>query len=83
MNVNSKYGELVIGTMNWKNIDKKLEKGLIFLCYVVGIGSILFGSLSGTNYRYHFIIIGVLALVLVSVHATRRAAQYNENMKIQ
>jgi hypothetical protein len=38
--------------MNWKNIEKniceRLEKGLIFLCYSIGMGSILFGSLSGT-----------------------------------
>lgn len=61
--------------LNWKNIDTKLEIGFIFLCYTVGMGSILFGSLSGSDYGYHFIIIGVLALVLVIFHTARRAAQ--------
>lgn len=66
-------------SLNWKNIVEKLETGLIFLCYSIGIGSILFGSLSGTNYKYHFIIIGILALVLVIIHTARRDAQYTEN----
>ena len=56
-----------------------IEIGFIFMCYVVGIGSILFGSLSGNNYGFYFIIIGILALVLVIIHTARRAAQYNEN----
>ena len=65
--------------INLNNIDEMLEKGLIFICYVIGIGSILFGSLSGTNYGYHFIIIGILALVLVIIHTVRRTFQYTEN----
>ena len=55
-------------SLNWKNIDRRLETGLIFLCCIVGIGSILFGSLSGSNYGYHFIVIGILALILVLIH---------------
>ena len=81
MNINS-INSMVIGdTMNWKNIVERLEKGLIFLCSTVGIGSILFGSLSGTNYGYHFIIIGILALVLVIIHTARRAVQYTEEIQ--
>ena len=57
-----------------------IEIILVFLCYTVGIGSILFGSLSGSDYGYYFIIIGVLALVLVIVHTARRAVIYNENV---
>lgn len=64
--------------VNWKNVDEILEMILIFLCYAIGIGSILFGSLSGTDYSYHFIIIGVLALILVIIHTSRRAARYCE-----
>ncbi len=67
---------------NWKNVEKKLEIGFIFLCYTVGMGSILFGSLSGSDYGYHFIIIGVLALALVIIHTARRMAQYNENAMV-
>lgn len=67
-------------SLNWKNIDTKLEIVFVFLCYTVGMGSILFGSLSGNDYGYYFIIIGVLALVLVIIHTARRVAQYNENV---
>ena len=67
-------------SLNWKNIDTKLEIVFVFLCYTVGMGSILFGSLSGNDYGYYFIIIGILALVLVIIHTARRAAQYNENI---
>lgn len=67
-------------SLNWKNIDTKLEIVFVFLCYTVGMGSILFGSLSGNDYGYYFIIIGVLALVLVILHIARRMAQYNENV---
>lgn len=62
--------------MNWKSIYTKLELGFIFLCYTVGLGSILFGSLSGSSYGYHFIIMGLLALILVILHTTKRSAQY-------
>ena len=65
---------------NWKYIETKLEIGFVFLCYAIGMGSILFGSLSGSKYGYHFIIIGVLALILVIIHTSRRAAKYNENI---
>ncbi len=67
-------------SLNRKYIETKLEIGFVFLCYVVGMGSILFGSLSGNKYGYHFIIIGALALILVILHTGRRAAQYNENI---
>lgn len=57
----------------------KLEAIFLHLCYIVGIGSILFGALSGNQYGYYFIIIGALALVLMIAHSCRRAAQLNEN----
>lgn len=57
-----------------------IEIGFIFICYIVGIGSILFGSLSGNNYGFYFIIIGVLGLVLVILHTARRTVQYNEKL---
>ena len=68
--------------LNWKNIDRRLETGLIFLCYTLGIGSILFGSLSGSNYGYHFIVIGILALILVLIQTARRMVQYIENTRV-
>lgn len=61
---------------------KDIEIVFVFLCYTVGIGSILFGSLSGSNYGYHFIVIGILALALVIIHTAKRAAQYNEIQNI-
>ena len=66
-------------SLNRKNVETKLEIGFVFICYAVGMGSILFGSLSGSDYGYHFIIIGILALILAIFHTSRRAAQYNEN----
>lgn len=69
--------------VNWKNIDEILELVLIFLCYAVGIGSILFGSLSVTNYSYHFIIIGMLALILVIIHTYRRQLNIQKIQKIE
>lgn len=67
-------------SLNWKYIETKLEIGFVFLCYTIGMGSILFGALSGSEYGYHFIIIGVLALILVIIHTFRRSAKYNENV---
>lgn len=67
-------------SLNWKYIETKLEIGFVFLCYAIGMGSILFGALSGNKYGYHFIVIGALALILVIIHTSRRAAKYNENV---
>lgn len=70
-------------SLNWKGIDTKIEIGFVLLCYTIGMGSILFGSLSGSDYGYYFIIIGVLSLVLVILHTAKRVAKYNENMMKQ
>lgn len=57
---------------------RNIEIGLICLCYTIGIGSILFGSLSGNKYGYYFVVTGFLALILVIVHTSRKVAGYTE-----
>lgn len=58
---------------------KNVETGFVCLCYIIGIGSILFGSLSGNEYGDYFVTVGVLALILFVIHASRRRAEYKEN----
>lgn len=70
-------------SLNWKGVETKLEIVFVLLCYAIGMGSILFGSLSGGKYGYYFIIIGILALALVIIHTGRKVARYNENMMKQ
>lgn len=55
----------------------------MYLCYIIGMGLILFGALSGNHYGYLFVIIGALALVLMIIRAIRKEAQYNENIMIK
>ena len=47
-------------------IDTKLTNKIIYLCYILGIGSILFGALSGNKYGHHFFVVGVLAIGKIS-----------------
>jgi hypothetical protein len=56
-----------------------LEVILLYLCYIAGMGLILFGALSGNHYGYFFVIIGALLLVIMIIHSCRREAQLNEN----
>ena len=64
--------------IKWDNI----EKGLVCICYFVGIGSILFGALSDNDYRYYFVVFGSLMLMLVIIHALNMViAVYKENLK--
>jgi len=56
-----------------------VEMTLIVLFHFVGIGSILFGALSGNRYGYYFIIVGAIVLALVIFYSIKREAQLNES----
>lgn len=56
-------------SISWKNIDAVL----VTICYCVGIGSILFGSLSGNSYGNYFVVAGILSLILACIHSIRAA----------
>lgn len=63
--------------ITWKNMDAVL----VYICYCVGIGSILFGFLSGNNYGNYFVVAGILSLILAGVHSIRTAVRYKEDIK--
>jgi hypothetical protein len=62
----------------WKNVDTIL----VSICCLVGVGSILFGSLSGDDDGYYFVVFGVLSLILAGIHSVRTAKRYKEIMNL-
>lgn len=59
---------------------------IIYLYYIASIGSILFGALSGNKYGYHFVVLGVLVLgvlswILVTDYCARIIVRYTENLE--
>lgn len=62
---------------SWKNIDVVL----VSICYCVGMGSILFGFLSGNDYGNYFVVAGVLSLILAGIHSVRTTVRYKEDIK--
>lgn len=74
MNVNMESGKTT-------NMDY-IESASVILCYVIGIGSIIYGLLFGNDYALTFVFIGVCALILVSIHLLRRNFRRIVNLKL-
>lgn len=62
------------------SINRKIiEMISVPVCLSAGLGSILFGALSGNRYGYLFVAIGALVLALTIFYNARTTAIENEN----